>query len=232
VIVATWFTYDVDGLPLWLTMAGNRAGANTFSGLFYRTTGPPFNSVSFNPGLVVANAAGSGTLTFSDANNGTFTYTVNGSSQVKAITRSVFGPLPTCTFGVAPDLALATNYQDLWWNAPGGSEAGWGINLTHQGDVIFAAWLTYDFDGSALWLSTTAPKTSPGVYAGTLYRTMGPRFNAAPFDSAKVTVTPVGSATFAFADGNHATFAYTVGGAAQAKAITRYVFVAPGTTCQ
>ena len=31
-----------------------------------------------------------------------------------------------------------TNYEGLWWNAPPGSESGWGINLAHQGNVIFA----------------------------------------------------------------------------------------------
>ena len=35
---------------------------------------------------------GTGTLTFSDANNGSFAYTVKGISQTKAITREVFGP--------------------------------------------------------------------------------------------------------------------------------------------
>ena len=35
-----------------------------------------------------------------------------------------------------------------------------------------------------------------------------------------------------FADGNNATISYTVDGVAQAKAITRQVFAAPGTVCQ
>ena len=36
------------------------------------------------------------------------------------------------------------NFQGLWWNAPAGSESGWGINFAHQGDVIFATWFTHD----------------------------------------------------------------------------------------
>jgi len=32
----------------------------------------------------------------------------------------------------------ASNYQGLWWNAPAGSESGWGINFAHQSDIIFA----------------------------------------------------------------------------------------------
>jgi hypothetical protein len=44
--------------------------------------------------------------------------------------------------------------------------------------------------------------------------------------------TPVGTASFTFADGNNATFAYTVNGVSQSKPITRQVFRAPGTLCQ
>lgn len=230
-IFATWFTYDAMGKAWWLVMTATQAAPNVFSGTLYTTHGPAFNAVPFAPAAVTPTAVGAGTLTFSDANNGTFAYTVNGIAQVKAITRQVFGPLPTCTFGAQPNLALATNYQDLWWAAPAASESGWGVNFTHQGDTIFATWFTYDLDGTPLWLVATANKTSAGVYTGTLYRTTGPAFNAVPFDPMHVVATPVGTATLTFADGNDATFAYTVNGVAQAKAITRQVFRAPGTVC-
>jgi hypothetical protein len=147
----------------------------------------------------------------------------------------VFGPLPTCAFASQPNLALATNFQDLWWAAPAPSESGWGLNLNHQGDTIFATWFTYDVDGSPMWLVATAPKMGPGTYAGDLYRTSGARFDA--FNPASVVPVKVGTATLTFADGNRATFAYTITGVGpaavtQAKAIVREVFVAPGTACQ
>jgi hypothetical protein len=110
------------------------------------------------------------------------------------------------------------------------------VNFAHQGGTLFATWFTYDVDGSPLWLSATATKTAPGTYAGTLYRTTGPAFDAVPFDPDAVTRIPVGALTLAFANGNAATFGYTValpGSAAvtQAKPITRQVFRAPGTVC-
>jgi hypothetical protein len=160
-------------------------------------------------------------------------YTVNGITQTKAIVPQAFAaPVPACVWGLQSNLALATNYQDLWWAAPAGIESGWGINLTMQSNVIFATWFTYDVDGTPLWLSVTAANVSPGVYSGQLARTRGPAFDAVPFDPSKVTRTPVGTATFTFADGNHATFAYTVNGVAQSKAIVREVFVEPGTVCR
>ena len=232
VIFATWFTYDLTGKAWWLGMTATPTGPDTFSGALFQAHGPAFDAVPFNPGAVVATQVGTGTLTFTDAQTGSFSYTVNGSSQTKAITRQVFGPLPTCTFGTQPNLALATNYQDLWWAAPAGSEAGWGINFTHQGDIIFATWFTYDHDGTPLWLGVTANKTGPSVFSGTLYRTTGPAFNAVPFNPASVVATAVGSATLTFTNGNTGTFAYSVNGVAQTKPITREILREPGTVCQ
>ncbi|HUH91956.1 MAG TPA: hypothetical protein VL742_02275 [Casimicrobiaceae bacterium] len=230
IIFATWFTYDATGKGWWLVMTAPKTGPNTYSGTLFRTMGPAFNAVPFNPMQVTPTQVGNGTLTFTDANNGTFAYTVNGISQVKSITREVFGPLPTCTSGVA-NLGATGNYQGLWWAAPGGSESGWGINFAHEGDTIFATWFTYDLDGTPMWLVVTAQKTEPGSYAGTLFRTTGPAFNAVPFNPASVTPTAVGTATLTFTDGNTGRFAYTVNGVSQAKAITRQVF-GSGTTCQ
>jgi hypothetical protein len=232
VIFATWFTYDPTGKAWWLSMTANRTADNAFAGALVQTHGPAFSAVPFNPSAVSATPVGTGTLTFGDAGNGTFAYTVNGVSQSKAITRQVFGTLPTCTFGAETDLTRAANYQGLWWAAPAGVESGWGVNFTHQGDTIFATWFTYDVDGTPLWLSATAPKMGPGKYAGTLYRTRGPSFDAVPFLPANVTLTPVGPLTLTFADGNNATFAYTVNGVTQSKPITRQVFRAPGTVCR
>ena len=144
--------------------------------------------------------------------------------------------MPSCTYAATADLTGAANYQDLWWRKPGASESGWGINLNHQGDTIFATWFTYDLAGSPLWLVVTAPKTAPGVYAGDLYRTSGARFDA--FSSGDVVPLKVGTATFTFTDGNNATFDYTVqlAGMAspltQSKAITREIFATGGTTCR
>ena len=184
-----------------------------YQGQLFETTGPAFDAVPWNPTNVVATPVGTGTLTFTDANNGSFNYTVNkgGSvTQTKTLVRQVFGPLPTCVFGAQPNLALATNYEDLWWKSPAASESGWGINFNQEGDTIFATWFTYKHDNTPLWLVVTANRTGPGVFTGDLFQTVGPPFSAIPFDPTKVAATKVGSATFTFADGNTASFNYTV----------------------
>jgi serine protease len=234
VLFATWFTYDPTGRAWWLSMQANRTATapDVYTGSLIETRGPAFNTVPFDPALVSRTVVGSATLTLNDVNRGTFSYVVNGLAQTKGITRLAFGPIPQCSYAAQPDFANATNYQDLWWVA-GGSESGWGINLTHQGDLIFATWFTYDLDGKPMWLSGAAPKTAQGVYNGQLIRTSGPSFAAVPFNAALVQRTPVGSITLAFSNGNAGTFSYTVNGVTQVKSITRLLFASPaGTLCR
>ena len=59
------------------------------TGPLYRTTGPPFGP-TFNPAMVQVITVGTVSLAFTDAGNGTLTYTVNGVSGSKAITRQLF----------------------------------------------------------------------------------------------------------------------------------------------
>src|SRR5437763_16225095 len=87
-IFATLFVYGADNTPRWyVTGAGLQgSGGSTFSGNLYSTTGPYFAG-SFNPAAVGNAVVGSMTLSFSGPYNGTMTYSVNGVSVTKAITR-------------------------------------------------------------------------------------------------------------------------------------------------
>ena len=236
VIFATWFTHDATGKAWWLSMTAEKTAENVYSGTLYQANGPAFNAVPFDPNQVTRTPVGSGTLTFSGAGSGTFIYTVNGITQTKAIVLQQFGPLPSCVWGGQQNPTTATNYQDLWWAAPAGSESGWGINLTHQGTTIFATWFTYGVNRTPLWYSMTAPQTAPSTFTGTLYRTTGPAFSAVPFNPDLVQRTSVGTATLSFANGNAGTFAYQLADganvASRTKTITRQAFRGSGTVCR
>jgi hypothetical protein len=235
VIFATWFTYDTSGSAWWVSMTALKTGEGVYAGTLYQTSGPAFNSVPFVPANVTATPVGTGTLTFASTTRGTFAYTLNGVTQMKTIVPQVFSTPPICVFDAQNDLAAATNYQDLWWAAPAGSESGWGINLTHQGTTIFGTWFTYDVNQKPLWYAVTALRTVANTFSGTLYRTTGPAFSAVPFDPHGVVATPVGTATFTFTDGNAGKFTYVVHDganvASQTKDIVRQVFRPPGTVC-
>jgi hypothetical protein len=238
VIFGTWFTYDTTGKGWWLTLiTDSNPSPGVYSANLFLTTGPPFNAVPFNK-TSGATKVGIATLNFTDASNGTFHYEVTlpgGTvSQTKAITQQQLAapPLASCASATQP-LTAATNYQDIWWagtSANAGTEPGWGINFTHQGDIVFASWFTYDLDGTPLWVVATAAKIAPGIYKGDLYRPSGPRFDS--YDKNQWTANPsVGTLTLTFADGNNATMDYTLLDLGpQHKIITRQLFSA-GTTC-
>jgi hypothetical protein len=231
-IFATWFTFGLDGKPLWLVLAANRTAGENYTGDIYSGTGPSYAQVPFDPAQVTATKVGTATLAFGGDASATFAYTVNGITQSKSITRQAFGdPQPTCTWGGTADAVAATNYQDMWWASPPGTESGWGINFAHQGDTIFASWFTFGLDGKPLWMVAAARKTAPRIYTGTLFTGTGPAFNAVPFDPNQVVGSAAGNTTIRFLDGENALFVYTVGGVTQTKAITRQSFSSAPTVC-
>ena len=232
-LFGTLFTYDAARAPLWLVMSGGRmqTDGRSFTGELYRTTGPAFNAVPFTP-IGAANLTQVGTMTVAivDANVATLTYTVNGASVTKSIQRQVFGTRPSNCMPVGGSRATSTNYQDLWWNA---AESGWGLNVTHQGNTLFATLFTYDATGRDLWLVMSAgQRQADGSYLGDLYRTAGPAFNAVPFTPiGAADLTTVGSMRLRFTDGERGELSYTVNGTSVTKQITRQVFGSPAFAC-
>ncbi len=166
-LFATWFTYDEQGNGMWLVMSeGLRVDDASYSGVLYRTNGPAFNADPWDASSVTRTQVGSATFTFSDRDNGLFSYSVNGVNQSKPITRLVYAaPVPVCTLGGAP--GSPPNYQDLWWRS-GGTESGWGVNLQHQGDILFATWFTYDANGNGLLVGQALPHHGTRVQHGPL----------------------------------------------------------------
>jgi hypothetical protein len=173
---------------------------------------------------------------------------------MKAI-RSFFALLACLGFflaaGPAVSQGMTPSYQGLWWRSPGGSESGWGVNIIHQADILFATWFTYDADGTGLWLVMPAGMPDNAMdgdpymggygmmmypsaksYTGTLYRTTGPAFDSGRFDPSKVTANPVGTANFVFVNADNGAFNFTVNGVSQSKGIERQVFATPMSRCE
>jgi len=83
-----WYVYDDTGKPMWYVATCTLSGTTCASSLL-RTTGPAFGP-AFNPNQVQVFTAGSVSVNFTDANNATLSYTVNGASATKTITRQLF----------------------------------------------------------------------------------------------------------------------------------------------
>jgi hypothetical protein len=89
------FVYDAQNRAQWFTLqAGGWTSSKRWEGSLYRTTGPYFASPTYDPRLVQVQAAGTAVLEFDTAPAGAttarFTYTVDGLTTVKTITRMVF----------------------------------------------------------------------------------------------------------------------------------------------
>ncbi len=226
-IFATLFTYEAGGSPLWLVMSdGALQPDGSFLGVLLRTSGPVFNASPW--GAISFAEVGTMRLSFPGENRALIAYSVNGVTVNKEVERQRFSTAKTtCAWSVF-DRSFATNFQDLWWNP---AEPGWGINVTHQGDTLFATLFTYAADGRGAWyaMSNGVRAGASTSYSGTLYRTSGPAFNALPWTPA--TPTPVGTMSFAFRDGNDGTLTYDVGGVTVTKQIQRQVFASPATEC-
>ena len=126
----------------------------------------------------------------------------DGPAQLKAVAYDAAGNLAQSAIVTVNVANLTPNYQGLWW-VSGGAESGWGINLVHQGDQVFATWYTYDASGKPWWLSMLANRISPTseTYAGAIYVDHGP-----PFSSYVGSGTPaqVGNGTLTFSDDSNA----------------------------
>jgi hypothetical protein len=90
-LFAIWYTYDAGGKTVWYVIPGGTwTAANVFTATAYRTSGSQWLGVPYNAAALAVNPAGSVTFTFSDANNATMTYNVDGVSGTKPITRQAF----------------------------------------------------------------------------------------------------------------------------------------------
>ena len=251
VLFAVWYTYDRDGSPTWfvmpdaklidqsdndmegmmeMSMMGMTRNPPTYTGMLYRTSGPAFSSATFDRGAVGVTEVGMGTLLFRGIDNGVFAYTVGDFSGSANITRMAFSSsMPSCSVGGEAKASGRTSYQDMWWRP---AESGWGVNIAHQGDTLFATWFTYDAAGRGQWLvMSNAGRIAEGRFAGKIYRTTGPAFDSPSWDASRVRATEVGDATFTFTDASNGTFAYTLDGVARSKAIERMVFTLPTSIC-
>jgi hypothetical protein len=98
---------------------------------------------------------------------------------------------------------------------------------------MFMTWFTYDAAGRGMWLvGPRLERSGSNAFSGALFRTTGPAFSATPWTPSAVATSQAGTATLTFTDSMSGTFAYSVGGVQQSKAITRQVFGAPVTVCR
>jgi hypothetical protein len=234
VLFPTWFTYDTDGKPLWLVVSGATKQADaSYVGDIYRVVGVPFNQINGVASRTVTKL-GSAKLSFANTGALSFNYTLNNMpTQTNVLTRVPIGSgTPVCETTIA-SRATATNYSDIWWNP---QESGWGINLFHQDNLMFATWFTYDANGRDTWYTVSrAEAQADGSFTGAIQQvTTGTPYN-------QINGTPafpaggapnVGNMTFRFTNGEKGSMTYTIGNVTQTKTFERQQFSAPAQVCR
>jgi chitinase len=85
-----WYTYAIDGKTTWFTVPGGVWSGTTFTGDIYTTTSSPWLGVNYDATKFKTTKVGTMVIDFEDANKACMTYTVNGLTQTKVITRQPF----------------------------------------------------------------------------------------------------------------------------------------------
>lgn len=115
--------------------------------------------------------------------------------------------------------SAATDYTDTWWSA-GGNEAGWGINLTQQGNFVYGTFYVYGQDGKATWFSAQMLRDGIGErFTGGLYRITGTWYAAPTWQGYQI--AQAGTATFTAGSAYAGSLVYTVDGTTVTKSIER-----------
>jgi hypothetical protein len=218
-VFAAIYTYDAAGQPTWYALSdcpikADKPGSCT--GDIYKVTGGSTPLVPW-AGSVKPESEGTGTFTFNDASHGQFDYTFkDGVKRSKTIEKLTFA------IGTTP---FAVNYTDLWWSE---GENGWGVALTQDQGMIFAAWYAYDDQGNPVWYTVSScpltGSTASGSCTGNLYRVTGGSPLTIPWAASKLSLTDIGLVNFQFSDKDQADMTYSIDGKLSSRKITRFSF--------
>ena len=129
----------------------------------------------------------------------------------------------SANFAPASATSYSTDQSDLWWNP---SESGWGIQLVHRGNLIFATMFVYDPSHVPIWYGGTLyPTGASFTWSGANFVTSGPWFGNVPFNPAQVTNRVVGTMTWVATSTSTGTLTYTVDGVSVTKLLTRQTLI-------
>jgi hypothetical protein len=220
-VSAVWYTNDDDGEPTWFIAQTQPQGDGSYAGNLYRFTGVPLAQIqgaASNP----PSALGLATLRPGIDGRLAFTTTIAGATRTRNVERIPVGTRGLVCRATTAAPATLTNYSDIWWNP---QSSGWGVHISHYDDALYGTWYTYDTDGEAIYYSSATTRQADGSYTGKLFRSK----NGTPYANiagapASAGSDEVGTATFRFTDGSHASYSYTIGNVTQTKTIERLQF--------
>lgn len=93
---AAWYVYNSAGKPTWFVSTLARQDAKTYTGTVSETTGPWWATLPWDSKLVTEKTVGIATYAAIDGMRGAFSWTANGASASKQVTRLLFRGLTVC----------------------------------------------------------------------------------------------------------------------------------------
>ena len=213
---AVWFTYDTQGAATWYTLTCNFVGS-ICAGDLYTGSGTPLLQITGSANLV-ATKVGTGVITTTAANRLSLGYTIGSVTQTKTNLEPqnfvAAEQIPFCSLqvlsGIIPRAGL-TNYTDHWWG--GTNASGWGLQISHQGNQVFAGWYSYNAQGTATWLTAigTQDVANDRHFTGSLYVVNpGIPFSTINGPVPQSSVIPAGTFELNFSDGERGTFTWSI----------------------
>jgi hypothetical protein len=120
------------------------------------------------------------------------------------------------------------NLTALWYDQ---SQAGHGLNVVHQGSILFAAWYVYGADGKVLWMISAATRQADGRYVGAVNSFDGQPFNLINNAQAFTNTHARGEARLSLGADGKLDFDYTIDNIPQTRRLERAQFVANAPVC-
>jgi hypothetical protein len=160
VLFLTFFIYGADHKPTWV-YGSNVADAGTsasggliYRGDLYRTTGPWFGA----PFASITNeTVGTVTFTLENVGNATLTYTIDGTTVTKAVTRQTWRNNNLAGSYLGNEIGSYFNCANTSSN--GVYETPVALGVTHTNGIVT---LTYSFDGTTTGCTFTGPYVQEG----------------------------------------------------------------------
>lgn len=140
-------------------------------------------------------------------------------------------PLLHCSDALSRlDAQIETNRTAIYY-AP--ANAGYGVAVTHQDDIVVAIWYSYDANGRPTWYTAAAAKQTDGRYRGDYFFSTGTPMAAIANATASLTTVAQGVAELDFDDTGGLDFAFTpTGGATQHRGLERLPLAATPLSCR
>jgi Divergent InlB B-repeat domain len=240
-LVNILFVYDARGEPTWYATQGGAWSENftVYRAPVFKPKGAPlnrYNVSSLQPGTALGEIA----LRFLPTGALEMSYTIEGISGVKPLTRQPGDPLATVRpFNIAdlwrPACRLCRDNRapaplradDLWW--AGINEEGWGLTFAQQRVTLFGLWYSFDTQGRPTWFVMPTGAWFDRRYTSVLYKSSGSVWLNQPYDASRLVVAPVGRVQFDFATNGSTVMTYffdagEFAGTEQTKTLTRRAY--------